>query len=381
MFHLLAPWLTEVWGPFRLFGSHLFLIGMGAVTTLWASWYFLPRLWHLLPRDRGRAYTPTAGAAQGKPTGAGILFLVFLIPAVALFMPYSWKRWEIVVCLCLAALTGYLDDRSQKPWGEYRKGVLDLGVAILTSLALCQGKSMTWWLPVMKQSVVVSPVVFVVVGSILLWLTINATNCTDGVDGLAGVLTLLSLFYLAIFLYVIIGYVTVARYLLVPHNPEGASWAVLLFTASGCLAGYLWHNAEPSRVLMGDAGSRFLGLLVGIAVLAAGNPFLILVVAPVVLVNGGTGLVKLALLRTMRRLGFDITPPSAANGKAAGNAAPKPFWFEPQALVNLLHSVRFPLHDHCRKNLKWSNTQVVMRFVLIQAVLTPLLLALLVKVR
>jgi phospho-N-acetylmuramoyl-pentapeptide-transferase len=170
-----------------------------------------------------------------------------------------------------------------------------------------------------------------------------------------------------------------AAYLLVPHNMEGAKWAVLIVSATGALAGYLWHNAEPSAVLMGDAGSRFLGLLVGIAVLASGNPALILVVAPVVLVNGGTGLVKLALLRALKRMGVDTRSPQKLAGAAqqsGGGAPPSQF-----VLVRLLHRVRLPLHDHCRKELRWSNPQVLLRFALLQVFLTPLLLGLLVKVR
>ena len=49
--------------------------------------------------------------------------------------------------------------------------------------------------------------------------------------------------------------------------------------------------------------------------------------------------------------------------------------------VRLLHAVRFPLHDHCRKHLAWSNPQVLMRFALLQALLIPLLLVLLIKLR
>jgi phospho-N-acetylmuramoyl-pentapeptide-transferase len=165
----------------------------------------------------------------------------------------------------------------------------------------------------------------------------------------------------------------VSSYLLLPHNPEGARWAVLIAASSGAFAGYLWHNAKPSAVLMGDAGSRFLGMLIGVAVMAAGNPFLIIVVAPMILLNGASGLGKLVVLRIMRRLGFDTTPPDrrAQNGDS-----------EPQhVVVRLLHSVRFPFHDHCRRNLHWSDPQVLVRFMLLQTFLTPLLLVLMVKVR
>ena len=50
-------------------------------------------------------------------------------------------------------------------------------------------------------------------------------------------------------------------------------------------------------------------------------------------------------------------------------------------MIKALHSVRFPLHDHCRKNMHWSNAQVLMRFVLIQSFLTPLLFVILIKIR
>ena len=75
------------------------------------------------------------------------------------------------------------------------------------------------------------------------------------------------------------------------------------------------------------------------------------------LVNGGGGLAKLVLLRVAKRLGFQIGDDS------------------------VIRKVRFPLHDHCKKNLGWSNAQVLMRFVLLQLALVPILLVILIKVR
>jgi phospho-N-acetylmuramoyl-pentapeptide-transferase len=185
----------------------------------------------------------------------------------------------------------------------------------------------------------------------------NATNCSDGVDGLAGTLTEIALVMLAVMLYVVIGYKPVANYFLIPCNPDAASWAIVVMTVAGGVGGYLWFNAEPSKVLMGDAGSRFLGVLVGAAVLVTGNPFLILALSPIVLVNGGGGLAKLVMLRLAKKAGFDI----------GENAA--------------IRKIRFPLHDHCKKNLGWSNAQVLMRFTLLQLVVMPILLVILVKIR
>jgi phospho-N-acetylmuramoyl-pentapeptide-transferase len=113
--------------------------------------------------------------------------------------------------------------------------------------------------------------------------------------------------------------------------------------------GYLWHNAFPSAVLMGDAGSRALGFFIGSAVMVTGNPFLILATSSIIIVNGGLGLVKLALLRLCR--------------------------------VNIFPHVRFPLHDHFRQERHWSNTQVLLKFVILQVLISMAVLGVFVKVR
>lgn len=371
MLYSLMPWLSRLWGPFRLFGSHLFLITAGAMSAGVLVWFCLPRLWRHLPRDRGRAFAPGAQTAVGKPTGGGLWLCVLLMPVLLLVVPFDWTLVGLMGCLILSMLLGYADDRSEQPWGQLRKGLTDLAVAALAAWLIAGGRPVSIWMPLVAGAVEVSPWVFIPGATLLLWITLNATNCSDGVDGLAGSLTLMSLFSLGALLYGVVGHLEIARFLLVPHNPDGARWAVFVFTVSGGVAGYLWHNAEPSRILMGDAGSRFLGLLVGLAVLAAGNPLLIVVVAPVVLANGGTGLFKVMLLRGFRRLGFDTCPP----GRGLSNGVRQ------HPVVRALHCVRFPLHDHCRKNLGWTNAQVLMRFVLIQMFLTPLLFVLLIKIR
>jgi len=349
------------------------LLAAGTLIAGLAVWSYLPRLWGRLPTDKGKILAPDGGLLSiGKPTGAGLLMALLILPVLVLFVPMGCWEVGVVICLYFCMLFGYLDDRSEKPWSELRKGALDMAVALSAAFFLYMQQGSALWLPFVKYAVEVPVYLYVPGAAMLLWFTMNATNCSDGVDGLAGTLTLLSLFALAGLLYGVIGYRPIADYLLIPHNPDGARWAILVATMAGALAGYLWHNAEPSRVLMGDAGSRLLGMLVGVAVLAAGNPFLIFVVSPVVLVNGGTGLFKLVLLRGFRRIGFDVRPPHTLTPEAAS----KQF-----ALVKALHRFRFPLHDHCRKNMHWSNAQVLMRFVLVQSFLTPLLFVILVKIR
>lgn len=374
MLSLFAERLSHVWGPFRLLSSHLVLMSAGTLLAGFLTWRALPAFWRLLPQDRGKGLAGDGGkAARGKPTGAGLIFALALLPVILLFVPLLGV-WELGAALCLygAMLFGFLDDRSRKPWGELRKGLLDLAVSAGAAYCLYRAHGSEIWLPLCKGSFTVPGFWYVAGASGLLWFSTNATNCSDGVDGLAGSLTLGALLSLVVLLYLVVGYYPVSRYLLIPGNPNGARWAVLAATVAGALAGYLWYNAEPSRVMMGDAGSRLLGMLIGMLVLVAGNPFLIFVAAPVLMVNGGTGLAKLVILRVFRWLGFDVRPPGLLTAEQARRQ---------RGFIRALHSVRFPLHDHFRRKKGWSNAMVLMRFMLIQAFLTPILFVIIVKIR
>jgi phospho-N-acetylmuramoyl-pentapeptide-transferase len=373
MLYWWSSFLSHLWGPLRLFSSQAVLMSLGTFFAGFLTWWLLPKFWKRLPTDRGKAVAGDGGkASRGKPTGAGLLVSLFLVPVIVLFVPLKGWEWGTVLFLYASMLFGFLDDASEKPWGQLRKGLLDAVVALGAAYCLYKGQGSEIWLPLFKGEFPIPPAVYVVGAAAVIWYTTNATNCSDGVDGLAGSLMLFALVSLAALMYVLGSSLRIANYLLIPYNEAGARWAVLAVVVSGAVAGYLWYNAEPSRVLMGDAGSRLLGMLLGVLALAAGNPFLIFVVAPVVLVNGGTGLVKLILLRFFKKLGFDTRPP-----ESFGVGQPNPQY----GFIKALHSVRFPLHDHCRKRKGWSNATVLMRFMLIQAALTPLLFILFVKLR
>ena len=375
MIYYLADYLVPLWGPFRLLQSHALLLAGGTFTAAFLSWLLLPRLWDKLPRDRGKAICSDLGGMKsaGKPTGAGFWVSLLALPVILLFAPL--KPWDLaaVGALYAAMLFGYLDDRALVPWGELKKGLLDAVVSVAIAAFIFLGHHetvngepvMLAWLPFFKGQVLMNGVgvwcihawVYVPVAAFILWFTMNATNCSDGVDGLAGTLTVIALAMLAVVLYVVVGYRPVAHYFLIPVYAEAARWAIVVMSVAGAFAAYLWYNAEPSKILMGDAGSRYLGILVATASLMTGNPFIVLALAPIVLVNGGGGLGKLVLLRLAKRVGFDIGEGS------------------------IIRRIRFPLHDHCKKNLKWSNAQVLMRFVLLQLVVMPILLLVLLKVR
>lgn len=356
----------------RLFSSHIVLLSIGLLTACVLTWILLPKFWERLPHDHGKALVPGGEVSKGKPTGAGVILSLICLPILILVVPPDWSVYGVIATLMAAMFFGFKDDASDVPWGQLKKGLLDFACSLLAAFFMCKGTDTVLWLPFYKGTLLVSPYIYVPCATLILLLAINAMNCSDGVDGLAGSLGLISLISLSALLYLVLGYKPVASYLLLPHYPDSAKWAIMASTVAGAFGGYLWYNAEPSKVLMGDAGSRMLGLLIGVTVLATGNPLLILVFSPVVLANGGTGLVKILMLRFFKKLGFDTTPTSKLSPERAA---------EQLGIIKEMHKVRFPLHDHCRKNLHWTNAQVLIRFVLIQSLLIPFLFALFMKVR
>ena len=90
-------------------------------------------------------------------------------------------------------LTGYLDDASKTPWGEYKKGLLDLIVAVLVAVTFLKYNSSVVELAFFHLKFALHPVLFAVLAVILIWASVNVTNCADGVDGLSGTLAIVTL--------------------------------------------------------------------------------------------------------------------------------------------------------------------------------------------
>lgn len=356
MLYYLGQWLSNYWGPARLLQSYGVLIVVALYLGFFIVQKFLPKFYKFLPSDRGREFTLTAEAAKGKPTGSGVVFISMFVVLCLLVLPMNLQMGGVLILTWLMMLTGYLDDRSTNSWGEYIKAFLDFVICLAASflLAYTIGKDsgdgkIYFWLPFVKNTLSVPLWLYVIITTILLWASVNTTNCTDGVDGLSSSLALLALMIMGIIFYAILGHVDIANYLLVPHLENGAQWAVMTFCLVGVLMGYLWHNAFPSKVLMGDAGSRAMGFYLGICVMMTGNPFMFLVTSSIIFIDGGLGLLKVALKRFLH--------------------------------INIFTNVRFPLHDHVRKNRGWSPAQVLIKFVALQILISVAVLGLFLKIR
>lgn len=286
------------------------------------------KLQEYLPKDAGREFAHDGKLSAGKPRGAGIIFVLAFVAAAVLFAPIDAEILIYLILTVICMMTGYLDDASKMPWGEYKKGFLDLCVAAMVAMTYLKFNSNTIELALLHTAdggrfqLTIPPVVFAILIVILVWTSVNVTNCADGVDGLSGTLTIVSIMTI---------------YLVDEIMKRGEDFSFLILLFAVCILGYLWYNATPSKLMMGDAGSRSMGLFISIAILKTGCPLLYIPIALVLILDGGLGLIKVALLRFLK--------------------------------IRILKNTRTPLHDHVRKVWGWSNTQTVFRFAIIQIIL------------
>ena len=273
----------------------------------------------IMPTDNGRAFAVNGKLSQGKPRGVGAVFITVFVIMTVCFLPVNLEFSGYMVLVMLTMLSGYLDDRSDVPWNEYKKGLIDLLIAVSTSAIFVCAEN-NWGLRI-TDTIKLNTVLSFVISIGVIWVAINVTNCSDGVDGLCGTLSIVTL----------LTCVAIMQW----STPVYSAATLMLVS---CILGYLWYNVSPSSLLMGDAGSRALGYFIALICLNFMPVYLCFFVAAVIIADGGIGLVKVVLLRFFK--------------------------------IHVLKNVRTPLHDYVRKDKGWSDGQVVFRFALIQIIVS-----------
>lgn len=274
----------------------------------------------ILPKDQGRAFAVNGALSEGKPRGAGIIFVTSFTLCTALFYPLDIENIIYLVLVYAAMLSGYFDDAAETPWGNLKKGLIDLVISLGIAFTYYFYNGSQVKLYITDSTFTIPAPLFIILAGVLVWTAINVTNCTDGVDGLCGSLVMTVLLPLAFMV-----------------TKSGAADMLLPMTMFVTLAAYLWFNCSPSQMLMGDAGSRALGVFLAVMFLKTAAPFAFIPMAIVIILDGGLGLLKLSFRRFLK-------------------------------IKNFMEGIRTPLHDHARKNKGWSDTQVVIRFTILQII-------------
>ena len=278
-----------------------------------------------LPHDHGRAFAVNGELSKGKARGSGLIFVLCIALVTLAVIPFRVEYLIYTALLIASMLSGYFDDAADTAWNEYKKGLIDFVIAVVAGVTYLNfhGPSVQ----LLNWAFSIPYPVYLLLIVVLIWASINVVNCTDGVDGLSASLAVVS----------------IGTFLLA-YWEELGEYATAGVIFIGALLAYLWSNAKPSTLLMGDAGSRAMGFFLAILALKSNHPFAFLLAALVFIVDGSLGILKISFKRFLH--------------------------------ISILKKTLTPLHDHVRKRMGWSDEQVVARWLILQAVASALLLLL-----
>lgn len=291
-------------------------IGLVAIISFVVSYVMLNVKFPFLPKDKGREYAVNGEASKGKIRGVGLIMVFCLLLCSSVFVNLNIELVIYGFLVLLEMLSGFFDDASAIPWSDYKKGLIDFIVAAGISVTFVYNNSTD--IVLLGKIYAINPTIYCCLAIILVWISINVTNCSDGVDGLCASLSIVILL------------TTVSIYR-VDFNQESLITCTIVVSI---LFSYLVFNSSPSLILMGDAGSRFIGLLIALFFMKSHHPLSYMILAIVLIIDGIVGLVKVFFKRFLK--------------------------------ISVLKSIRTPIHDEFRTNHGWSDTQVVNRFTIMQ---------------
>ncbi len=332
------------------------------VTALLVSFIFGPiiinRLRKMAVHQIVREGTPDSHAKKGTtPTMGGLIILVASVLPVLLWgrLNNHYVQLAVAVMLWMGGI-GFLDDYlklKQKREGKKNEGLVEryklagqvtcgigLGLILwLSPLSTLPGASTT--VPFFKYILLLPPMaslawLYVPFVTFILTGTSNAVNLTDGLDGLAAGLVAIAVLTLGLFAY-LIGRVDTSAYLQLFYLRGAGELTIFCAAVVGACIGFLWYNAHPAQVFMGDTGALALGGAVGAIAILLKSEFLLLIVGFVFFAETVSVILQRGVFKYRRnRFGLEYAQ---------------------------THRVfkRAPLHHHFEMS-GWPETQVVVRF-------------------
>jgi phospho-N-acetylmuramoyl-pentapeptide-transferase len=279
LFNLLAP-LADEFALFNLFRYLTFRTGGAILTALFIALFAGPRLILWLRTKQGQGQPIRSDGPEGHlltkkgtPTMGGFLILLALAISTLLWADLtSGYVWAVLMVTIGYGLIGFADDflkvskKNTKGLNGRIKLVFEIGiaaVAVIWVMSLTRDPlSTSIAIPFLKAVLInigwffVPVAIFIIVGAG------NSVNLTDGLDGLAIVPVMIAAGCYALISY-LVGNAVFSGYLQIPSVPGAGEMAVFCGALTGAGLGFLWFNAPPARVFMGDTGSLSLGGALG----------------------------------------------------------------------------------------------------------------------
>ncbi len=279
MLHALAQWLSQDIRGFNVFNYITLRAVLAAMTALIISFTAGPAVIRWLTTKKIGQAVRTDGpqthlVKSGTPTMGGALILIAIGETTLLWGDLANRYvWVLLIVTLGFGAIGWYDDwkkvvyRDPKGlasrWKYFWQSVIGLVVAIYLAMSATLPAEMELIVPFFKTvSYPLGAIGFVILTYLVIVGSSNAVNLTDGLDGLAIMPTVMIGGALAIFSYVA-GSAVFSKYLLMPYIPGAGELAVFLGAMVGAGLGFLWFNAYPAEVFMGDVGALALGAALG----------------------------------------------------------------------------------------------------------------------
>jgi phospho-N-acetylmuramoyl-pentapeptide-transferase len=351
MLYLLAQWL-EFEGLFNLVRYQTFRSGATLLTALTIGLLIGPKFIAMLRVRQGRGQPIRTDGPQthlakvGTPTMGGLMILSSLVMSMLLWMdPRSPFVWACLLVTVGFGLIGFLDDfdkvtkRSHKGVSGKVRLMLEFAVAAFATWLIVEPTGTNLYVPFMSDRYIpLGPLYYVFAATVIVGFG-NAVNLTDGLDGLA---TMPVVIAASAFLFIcyLVGRVDYSAYLGIPHVPGAGELAILCAAMIGAGLAFLWFNAPPAAVFMGDTGSLALGGALGAIAVATNHELVLLIIGGLFVMETASVIIQV-------------------------------FWFK-RTGKRIFRMA--PIHHHFEQ-LGWSEATVVIRFWIIAIVLAILGLA------
>lgn len=325
MFYEWLADLSDQYQVFNLFNYISFRTGGAVFTSMMIAFIFGPRLIKVLRMKQGKGQPiredgPESHILQkaGTPTMGGLLILVSMTISTLLWGDlHNPFLWVVLLVTMGYGMIGFVDDylkvAHQNPKGLNGKIklVLEFVIAAIAVYVLTQvfPKDQTHGLalPFFKNTLIDLGLFFIPFGCIVIVGTSNSVNMTDGLDGLAIVPVMIAAASFSAIAY-LVGHAIYAPYLGVPYVPGTGEITIVLGSLLGAGLGFLWYNAPPAMVFMGDTGSLALGGCLGSAAVATKHEIVLVVIGGLFVLEMVSVIVQVASFKLTGKRVFRMAP-------------------------------------------------------------------------
>jgi len=319
----LTDWLTQFHSGFGVFQYLTLRAILGALTALLISFLVGPamirRLSHYQVGQVVRDDGPESHLLKaGTPTMGGALILVAVAVSTLLWSdPGNKYMWVVLLTTLAFGVIGWVDDYKKLVKKDSRgliarykyfwQSVVALGAAVFLYATAELPAETQLIVPFFKDVAVPLGAGFVVLAYFVIVGSSNAVNLTDGLDGLAVLPTVMVAGALGIFAYVT-GHAKFAAYLGIPFIPGVGETVVFCGALVGAGLGFLWFNAYPAMVFMGDIGALALGAALGIVAVVVHQELVLLIMGGVFVMETVSVIMQVASYKLTGRRIFRMAP-------------------------------------------------------------------------